>query len=166
MNDDDSPTSHASTSHASTSHASTSHASTSHAPAHAHAHPHDHEGAAPFAHEKLDAYRLALKMAVLAKLVAESIPRGHRNVADHMVRSAANAVLLLAEGANRRTSAEKRQRFVECRGECGEVAAAADLVLLLELTRDSAPAEELKRHAARVSAMLTGLIARLIRECG
>jgi four helix bundle protein len=104
-------------------------------------------------------------MAVLAKQVAEGIPRGHRSVADHLIRSAASAVLLLAEGANRRGTAEKRQRFVESRGECGEVAAAADLVLLLDLTKDCAMTENLKRDAARVSAMLTGLIARLGR-CG
>jgi four helix bundle protein len=116
---------------------------------------------ASFPHEKLDAYTVALKMAILAKQTADRIPRGHRSLADHLVRSATNAVLLLAEGANRRGSSEKRQRFVESRGECGEVAAAADLVLLLDLTSVRAEAEALKRHAARVSAMLTRLIARV-----
>ena len=148
MNDDDSPTHHDPTHHA-----------------HEHEHEHEHAGTASFPHEKLDAYDVALKMAVLAKKTAQNIPRGHRNVADHMVRAAANAVLLLAEGANRRASAEKRQRFVESRGECGEVAAAADLVLLLDLTSSRAGTEELKRLAARVSAMLTRLIA-LFGGCG
>jgi hypothetical protein len=81
----------------------------------------------PFPHEKLEAYQVALEMAALAKKVAEQIPRGHRNVADHLLRAASNTVLLLAEGANRRGPGEKRQRFAESRGECGEVGAAGDL---------------------------------------
>jgi four helix bundle protein len=67
---------------------------------------------------------------------------------------------LIAEGANRWGAAEKRQRFVESRGECAEAAAAADLAVVLELAA-SADAEQLKHLAGRVSAMLTALIARL-----
>ena len=138
---------------------------TSHAPAHASAFAHgEHAGwgpdAAAFPHERLDAYQVALRMAALAKKVAASIPRGHRNVADHMQRSAQNAVLLLAEGANRRTAGHKSQRFGESRGECGEVAASADLVIVMELG-PRGDAQELKALAARVSAMLTGLLKRL-----
>lgn len=137
---------------------------TSHA--HAHAHPHAHEApdsvhiAGSFPHEKLEAYQVALEMAKLAKKMAEGIPRGHRNVADHMLRAASNTVLLLAEGANRRGTGEKRQRFAESRGECGEVGAAGDLLLAYDIG-SRADAERLKRLASRVSAMLTRLIARL-----
>src|SRR5687767_10181041 len=73
----------------------------------------------------MNAYRVALAMARGANALAQQIPRGHRSVADHLLRSSSNAVLLLAEGANRRGPAEKRQRFVESRGEVGEVAAPA-----------------------------------------
>lgn len=69
-------------------------------------------------------------------------------------------MLLLAVGANRRTAKEKRQRLGESRGECGEVAAAADLVVVMDLG-PLPEADELKHLAGRVSAMLTGLIARL-----
>lgn len=99
-------------------------------------------------------------MATLAKKVADEIPRGHRNVADHMLRAASNTVLLLAEGANRRGTGEKRQRFAESRGECGEVGAAGDLLIAYDIG-SRADAERLKRLASRVSAMLTRLIARL-----
>lgn len=129
---------------------------------HEHAHAHARFATLPgaFPHEKLDAYRVALELAGVAKKVASQIPRGHRSIADHLLRASSNAVLLIAEGANRRGAAEKRQRFVESRGECAEAAAAADLVVVLELAA-SADAEELKHLAGRVSAMLTGLIARL-----
>jgi four helix bundle protein len=116
--------------------------------------------AGPFPHEKLDAYRVAVQMVALANQVAAQIPRGYRNIADHLQRAASNTVLLLAAGANRRGAALKRQRFTDRRGECGEVGAAADLVRVLGLGSPT-DAEELKQLARRVSAMLTRLIARL-----
>ena len=113
-----------------------------------------------FPHEKLHAYQVALRMAALARQLAAQIPRGQRNLADHLLRAACNAVLLLGEGANRRGAASKRQRFADSRGECGEVAAAADLLLAMAIG-SPADAQELKQLASRVSAMLTRLIARL-----
>lgn len=98
-------------------------------------------------------------MARGAKALTQHIPPGHRSIADHLLRSSSNAVLLLAEGANRRGAAEKRQRFVESRGESGEVAAACDLILVLELGSE-ADAATVKEYAARVGAMLTRLIQR------
>jgi four helix bundle protein len=112
-----------------------------------------------FPHEKLDAYHIALEMARRAKTLAQKVPRGHRNVADHLLRSSSNAVLLLAEGANRRGKSEKRQRFVESRGESGEVAAACDLIIALELAAEN-EALSVKQLAGRVCAMLSGLIGR------
>ena len=125
-----------------------------------HEHDHGERAHGGFPHERLDAYRVALTMAKASKRVAADIPRGHRSVADHMLRAAANVVLLLAEGANRRTPKEKRQRFGESRAECAEVAAAADLVGALELGPEH-QAVELKHLAGRVAAMLTGLMNRL-----
>ncbi|MBI4821295.1 MAG: four helix bundle protein, partial [Deltaproteobacteria bacterium] len=113
-----------------------------------------------FPHERLDAYQVALQMAALSKKLAKEIPRGHRSIADHLLRAASNTELLLAEGANRRGSAQKRHRFVESRGECAEVAAAADLLLVLDMGSPT-DAETLKHLPGRVSAMLTRLIARL-----
>ena len=118
------------------------------------------DATAQFPHERLDAYQVAREMARGAKTVAQQIPRGHRSIADHLLGSSSNAVLLLAEGANRRGAAEKRQRFVESCGECGEVVAACDLVMDLELGSD-ADAAAVKGCAARVGALLTRLIQRL-----
>ena len=129
---------------------------------HENAHAHDHATYQPgsFPHEKLDAYRVALDLAGAARHLAAQIPRGHRSLADPLLRAATNLVLLLAEGANRRGTGEKRQRFVESRGECGEAAAAADLALVMDLA-PPADAAEVKLPAGWVSAMLTRRIARL-----
>ena len=55
----------------------------------------------PFPHHKLDVYQVALELMVEVKELTEKVPRGHRNLADHMMRAATNTVLLIAEGANR-----------------------------------------------------------------
>ena len=68
-------------------------------------------------------------------------------------------MLLIAEGANRRTAGDKRQRFSMARGECGECAAATEVALTLRLV----PRDEAQRVmvlAGRVAAMLTRLIQR------
>jgi len=113
----------------------------------------------PFPHNRLEAYSVALEMAVRARRLADRIPRGHRSLADQLLRAASTTVLNTAEGANRYTAGAKRQRYSEARSEGGEVAATAELLLALEL----APREEcqaLQHLAGRVGAMLTRLIQR------
>ena len=80
---------------------------------------------------------MALELARLSRKVAEKIPRGDRSIADHLLRAASNTVMLLAEGANRRGAGQKRQRFVESRGERAEVAAAVDLHMIDHVTTDA-----------------------------
>jgi four helix bundle protein len=69
-------------------------------------------------------------------------------------------VLLIGEGANRYSAGQKRQRYSEARGECGEVAAALELLMALDLVPRT-EAEATLALAARVGAMLTRLVARL-----
>ncbi len=112
----------------------------------------------PFPHQRLNAWRVALELVTQVKTLCERIPRGYRNVADHMLRAAVNTALLLAEGANRLTAGQKRQRFGEARGEVGEVAGGAQVAAALGLV-PTAEAERVQHTAGRVAAMLTRLIA-------
>lgn len=112
-----------------------------------------------FPHHRLDVYRLALEMARLAKHLADRVPRGFRSFADHLQRAAGQTVLLIGEGANRYGAGQKRQRFSEARGECGESASAAELLSVLNLV----PKDDAHQYmvvADRVGAMLTRLIQR------
>lgn len=112
----------------------------------------------PFPHNRLDVFNVALKMASQAKGIADQIPRGHRSLADQLLRASASVVLNIGEGANRTTPGAKRQRYSEARGEAGEVAANAQLLTTLDLI----PADTCKaliHLAGRVAAMLTRLIA-------
>ena len=113
----------------------------------------------PFPHQRLDAYRVALELAVATKGLSDRIPRGYRDLADQLLRCGTAPVLLVAEGANRTSAAMKRQRFGEARGECGEAAAAIELGLRLGFFPAAEVGEALSL-ASRLAAMLTRLIMR------
>ena len=68
-------------------------------------------------------------------------------------------MLLIAEGANRFSSAQKRQRFVEARGECAEAAATVELSGRMGLISPQ-ECQLFQSAAGRIGAMLTGLIQR------
>jgi four helix bundle protein len=118
-----------------------------------------HDTHYPFTHHQLDVYRVAIQMTQQAKLLSDRVPRGYRSFADQLLRAAGQTVLLIGEGANRYTAGQKRQRYSEARGECGEAAVAAELLTALGLLpqRD---VEQLMELASRVAAMLTRLIQR------
>jgi len=103
---------------------------------------------------------LALELAVMAKEVADGVPRGYRSLADQLIRSGPAVALLIAEGANRAPGAQKRQRYVEARGECGEAAATLEVLARLGLV-DRATESRFAGVADRVAAMLSRLILRI-----
>jgi four helix bundle protein len=116
-----------------------------------------------FAHHKLDVYGIALKLVVEVRRLSERIPRGHRALADQVLRAASSTVLLIAEGANRRSAGDKRQRYSMARGECGEVAAAIEVAVALGFL-DGRDATDVLNLAGRVSAMLLRLEQRFGRD--
>jgi len=113
----------------------------------------------PFAHQRMDVFRVAAEMAVRSRQIADRVPRGYRTFADQLLRAAGNTVSLVGEGLNRYTAGQKRQRYTEARGECGEVAATLELLSVLRLAPKSETAPVI-HLAGRVAAMLTRLIQR------
>ena len=112
-----------------------------------------------FPHDRLDAYHVALDLLERVHALCERIPRGHRTLADQMLRAASSTLLQIAEGANRRARGDKRQRYSTARGEVGECAAAIEAAVALRLIPHS-DAHAARCIAARVGAMLTGLVRR------
>jgi four helix bundle protein len=112
-----------------------------------------------FTHYKLDAYRIARELADLVMVVTPQVPRGHAKMVDQIVRAATGAEALIAEGANRYSSKQKRQRFVEARGEAGEVAAHLERLARYRFITEEQLMVGL-RLADRLCATLTGLIKR------
>ena len=115
--------------------------------------------ARPFAHQRLDVYRVALQMAERSRELPDRVPRGYRAFADQLLRAAGQTVLLVGEGANRYSAGQKRQRYSEARGEAGEVASAAELLATLRLAPQP-DCDAVIVLASRVAAMLTRLIQR------
>lgn len=113
----------------------------------------------PFPHHELDAYRLALDLLRGVHGAAPRIPRGHRQLADQLLRAATSVVLNLGEGANRYSAGEKRASFSRARGECGEVAVAVEVAWTMGWLTE-VEASKLLVLAGRVGAMLTRLIQR------
>lgn len=68
-----------------------------------------------FPHQRLLAYQLALRMAVAAKALSVGLLDGHGKLRDQLDRATVSAVLNLAEGANRWSNADKRNRFAVAR---------------------------------------------------
>ena len=112
-----------------------------------------------FAHHKLDAFRVARQMADRAKVISDRVPRGYRKWADQLLRAAGSTVGLIAEGANRFTAGQKRNKFTEARGEAGEVAAWVEQLHGCGMVAE-VEALAVLELADRVCAMLTGLIKR------
>ena len=116
-----------------------------------------------FPHEYLDVYRLALKLSKKACELADSIPRGRRKLADQLVRAGTSVPLLIAEGANRVTNADKAHKFTEARSEAAECGAAAEVATTQKIGNQTL-ALELLSLSRRAGAMLTGLIGKYSDE--
>ncbi|GEM_PF-554217 len=101
----------------------------------------------------------AWDLAVHGRRLAASIPRGDRDLAAQLRRSATAPALLIGEGANRLNAGEKRQRFNEARGEACEAAVAVELAASPGLV-PAVEAEPLLAAADKVTAMLTGLLRK------
>jgi four helix bundle protein len=112
-----------------------------------------------FAHQRLDAYRVALDLFAGVEIVAGSFPRGFADLKDQVRRAAAATVRNIAEGANRIHPSDKAARFSVARGEAGECESALEMAGVAGLV---GPAEEIRLRtlADRVAAMLMGLIRR------
>jgi four helix bundle protein len=112
-----------------------------------------------FPHHRLDAFRLSVELACECARLSRSLSGPYAKVADNLLRSSQGVSLLIGEGANRYTAAQKRQRFMEARGEVGECAAAIELGVALGVFSQS-EAESALGLADRIGAMLTRLIQK------
>ena len=107
--------------------------------------------------ERLDVYRVAVEFQILAA----SIGSGRRLGAlrDQLDRASVSIVLNIAEGAGRRTPADKAHFFTIARGSATECAAILDL-----LAARGFLTSPVHRHGrgllVRIVQMLTRLIAR------
>jgi len=112
-----------------------------------------------FAHQRLDAYHVALRLFASVEEITAQFPRGHSDLRDQLRRAAGSTVRNIAEGANRAHPADKATRFLVAKGEVGECDACLEMASILELGSLDVLAD-LRLDADRVAAMLTGLARR------
>ena len=109
-----------------------------------------------FPHHRLEVYGVALELACSVEALMGTVPRGHSDMTSQLRRASKAVVLLIAEGANKRARGEKRLRYDQARGECGETAAGVELSHTLGLVGGDGALRTL-HLAARVNQMLTKL---------
>jgi four helix bundle protein len=119
-------------------------------------------GASPFLDcERLDCFRVAVEFQVLAADLGSGRRLGA--LRDQLDRASVSIVLNIAEGAGRRTPADKAHFFAIARGSATECAAALELLAARGLVTPQA-----YRHGrgllVRVVQMLTRLIERQTRS--
>ena len=93
-----------------------------------------------FAHDQLDAYRVAREALVLGEAIARELPHGYATLSDRLRSALLSAFLGVAEAASR-SGADRLSRFRCSRGVASEAAAGLDAVSSLGL----APAERVAR---------------------
>jgi four helix bundle protein len=81
-----------------------------------------------FAHERLDAYRVAIEFCHVANEVCRALPRTKGQLGDQLSRAAEGIVLRIAEGAGAAwRSADQKRYFRSARGSAMECAAILDV---------------------------------------
>jgi four helix bundle protein len=108
--------------------------------------------AAALPHHKLVAYQVSLEF--LAAVRAAAIRDA--NLRDQAMRAAKSACLNIAEGAGRKSRADKARVFAIARGEACEAVAAVEIAAAAGDAGDQA-ARDAARIAGRLVALLTGL---------
>jgi four helix bundle protein len=120
---------------------------------------------ARFAHQRLDAYRVAVELFREVEDLTSRFPRGHADLKDQMRRSAAATVRHIAEGANRFEPRDKSNRFLLARAECGECDSTLEMAMLVGVL-GATRAERMRALADRVAAMTWRLSMRERNRAG
>ena len=112
-----------------------------------------------FEHERLDVYRAAIELFVVADAVAATLPRGRGYLADQLRRAASSISVNIAEGAGEFASDEKARFYRIARRSATESAAILDACRALSLTTDSS-SEAGRAVLLRIVAMLTAIVKK------
>ena len=113
-----------------------------------------------FAHERLDAYRVAVEFCELAEALAKRLPRTKGQLGDQLSRASEGIVLRIAEGAGAEfRSADQKRYFRSARGSALECAAVLDMCRI----KCVGTAEQL-RHGRALLLRVVQMLSRLSRR--
>ena len=121
-----------------------------------------------FEHERLDVYKAAIELLVLADAVAATLPRGRGYLADQLrrVRRAASSISFnIAEGAGEFANDEKARFYRIARRSATASAAIFDACRVLSLTTE-ASSQAGRAVLLRIVAMLTAMVKKSGSDSG
>ena len=107
--------------------------------------------------QRLDVYQRAIELLVLALEIIEQLPRGNRERADQLRRSAESVIRNIAEGAGRWSAADSAKHYKIARGEAMEAVASLDVLRVSKLV-SPAQYDQGIRLSEAVVAMLTKMV--------
>jgi four helix bundle protein len=110
---------------------------------------------APFAHQRLRAWAVALQALALCDAASKRLGRGYAPLGDQLRRASQSACLQVGEGAAK-CGAERAQRLRGARAEASEAAAALEAAAVLGLVPAAEVAVALN-ELGRLCAMLVKL---------
>jgi four helix bundle protein len=108
-----------------------------------------------FDHERLDVYRRALELVVVAHEVAANLPKGRGYLTDQLRRAATSVPLNIAEGAGEFAPKDKARFYRIARRSATESAAILDVCRDLELLAED--------HHQRARDLLIRIVSMLTR---
>lgn len=109
--------------------------------------------------QRLHVYQRSIELLAFAFVteVSESVPRGHAERIDQLLRASESIVRNIAEGAGRWSRADCAKHYKIARGEAMETAASLDVMRVRKLL-EPAQHEHALGLVSQVVAMLTALI--------
>ena len=111
----------------------------------------DKPSTAQLSHESLEVYQLSIKfhLGVMDLLP----PRSSPTLRDQLERASTSIILNIAEGAGRRSPADRRRHFVIAQGSTYECAAILDILRLRKIAQPSRCLNA-RNYAVRIAQML------------
>jgi len=109
-----------------------------------------------FDHERLDVYRAAIEIIVVADEIVEHLPRGRSRIADQLQRAATSIALNIAERAGEFSANDKRRFYRMAARSATECAAILDVCRTLQLTSGESH-DKGRDLLLRIVSMLTRL---------
>jgi len=106
---------------------------------------------------KLAAYNVGLEFLGLSIKIVSGLPQGFADDADQLRRAAKSIVRNIAEGAGRRTRADKAKHYAIARGEAMECVGSVEALKVENAITDEAHARALAL-LERLAGLLTGLV--------
>lgn len=109
-------------------------------------------------HQKLDAYAVSKKFVLACYKLIRILPADEKfGMATQIRRAALSVHLNIAEGASRKSDAERKRFYEIARGSIVEIDAALDIAHELEYLKEY-NMEELGEHLTKCFKILSGLI--------